>query len=137
MQVMKRALGITQGPGPLGVEAAAFSQQQQQQQQQQQPAAKPSLALRLPAAAASGGLMWLVLAPIDVLRSQYLRAVADGAGGPPSTVRGTAAALYSSQGLRGFYRGLSVTLVRAVPVACTVLPLNDVLHEVLAGLATV
>ncbi len=132
---MKRALGITQGPGPLGVEAAAFSQQQQQQQQQA--TAKPSLALRLPAAAASGGLMWLVLAPIDVLRSQYLRAVADGAGGPPSTVRGTAAALYMSQGLRGFYRGLSVTLVRAVPVACTVLPLNDVLHEVLAGLATV
>jgi hypothetical protein len=152
-QVMKRALGVpsaqvlptsapTSGralaspaPGPEGGAAWAPSPSSEPAAAPlPKPVAGPSWALRLPAAAVSGSVMWFVLAPLDVVRALYMRAAVATAGAALPTVGDVARQLYAAHGLRGFYRGLGVTLVRAVPVACTTLPLNDALHEALGGL---
>ncbi len=52
--------------------------------------------------------------------------------GNHSSIVGTLQRVYASGGILGFYRGLSVTLVRSVPVACTVLPMFDYVHEKLS-----
>ncbi len=35
------------------------------------------------------------------------------------------------QGVRGFYRGLTVTLLRSLPMTGTTLPVFDLVHEAL------
>lgn len=49
-----------------------------------------------------------------------------GAGGGPSlTPLAAARACYAEHGLRGFFVGIRLTLLRAAPVAGVVLPIND------------
>ena len=85
--------------------------------------APPSFALRLVAAAGSGCTMWTVLYPLDVARSHYMMS------NDHSSILGTVRKVYSAHGVIGFYRGLSVTLFRAVPVAVTVLPTFDYVRD--------
>ena len=63
----------------------------------------------------SGILTWLVNYPIDVIKS---RIQADGTQGRHaySGFLDCGRQIYRSEGVRGFKRGLGVTLVRAFPV---------------------
>ncbi len=79
---------------------------------------------RVACASVSGMLMWCVISPLDVIRAQYYM---DRQAGFASITR----SIYRSQGLVGFYRGLSMTLARSAPVAGTTLPVFDLVHEAL------
>ena len=51
---------------------------------------------------------------------------------PGGLVAATAQEVYRSGGVRAFYRGISMTLLRAGPVAGVLLPVNDFLYDALA-----
>jgi hypothetical protein len=71
---------------------------------------------------------------IDAARA---RAVGARVGAQPASivamVSAAARETYAAGGLRGFYRGISFTLLRAAPVAGTVLPVYDAGKAWLAG----
>lgn len=78
---------------------------------------------RVACGAVAGWAGWLTIYPLDVLRS---RVISLGAGGGPSLAPLAAArACYAEHGLRGFFVGIRLTLLRAAPVAGVVLPIND------------
>ena len=52
---------------------------------------------------------WAVAIPMDVVKNRHQAKL-----GPSSSVQ-TVASLFRSEGIRGFYRGGAVTLVRSVP----------------------
>ena len=56
----------------------------------------------------------LISYPHEVLRSRMM----DNRSKVPPTLRGTARLIYQREGLRGFYSGLPVTLVRVIPNCC-------------------
>ncbi|GKY91503.1 hypothetical protein MPSEU_000122500 [Mayamaea pseudoterrestris] len=91
---------------------------------------KISLQQRMLCAAASGLTCWTVIFPLDVLRSRLL-------AGHDATAHVSAwqatKDLYKQSGVRGFYRGFSVTVLRAGPVAAVVLPIYDVALEALSA----
>lgn len=77
---------------------------------------------RILSAVAAGMVSWLVIYPFDVVKAllqidpgriQYANST--------ECVR----AVYARYGWRGFFRGLGYTLVRAGPVAATILPMYD------------
>ena len=93
------------------------------------------LMLRILSGMAAGCAGWLSIYPLDVLRSRVMSAPPE-ARSREGIVQMTAAAIrntYASGGLHGFYRGLSFTLMRAAPVAGTVLPVYDAGKTWLAG----
>lgn len=101
-----------------------------------------SLSLRICAGAISGCVAWSSIYPLDVIRSRLMAsaaaattATACGDSGAPSQRGGlvtmAARECYRSGGMRAFYRGISMTLLRAGPVAGVVLPVNDLLYDVL------
>ena len=85
---------------------------------------------------------WLSIYPLDVLRSRIMSAVPPSIAAPDAAADGASRALaprsnlysmvsdamretYANGGMRGFYRGLGFTLLRAAPVAGVVLPVYD------------
>ena len=56
----------------------------------------------------------LISYPHEVLRSRMM----DNRSAIPPTLRGTAIHIYEREGLRGFYSGLPITLVRVIPNCC-------------------
>jgi hypothetical protein len=89
-----------------------------------------SLPYRMLCAAASGITCWSVIFPMDVIRCQLLAAVPTHA----PTAGQIARSIYQQHGgVRGFYRGFSVTVLRAGPVAAVVLPVYDMALEALSA----
>jgi hypothetical protein len=60
----------------------------------------------------SGALSWIIVFPIDVMKSLYQKQALDKKSTLKELVRGR----YEEMGLRGFYRGLSMQLIRSIPV---------------------
>jgi hypothetical protein len=95
-----------------------------------------TLGERMVCAAASGILCWSVIFPIDAVRSRlFAQPSALLLSGRSATVRGMVRSIYERGGFRAFFRGFSVTVLRAGPVAATVLPIYDMTLEYLSGLS--
>ncbi len=123
-EVAKAVLGV---PPPTGRRAASNAQASSGTPLQRQ---AHGLAPRLIAAAVSGMVMWTLIYPLDVVRAQYMTTPQGRSASIIDIVR----RISSTAGVAGFYRGLPVTLVRAVPVACTVLPMFDYVNAALGDL---
>lgn len=92
--------------------------------------ASPTLGERMISAAASGTLCWAFIFPVDAIRSRiyYAHAIQHG---PIRSCWEMAEEMYKTGGLRSFYRGFVVTVIRAGPVAAAVLPMYDKASEFL------
>ena len=91
----------------------------------------PSLYLyqRMLSAAMAGIFGWTVIFPLDSLRSRlYGQLTAN-----PKRSMEMIKFMYQENGIRGFYRGIGVTAVRAGPVAAVVLPIYDTVLEKLSA----
>jgi len=86
------------------------------------------LAARIAAASCSGIASWTSMYPLDTIRSCLM---AGPIVGNPVGARDVIRSLYSEGGLRAFYRGYHVTIMRAVPVAIFVLTSYDLVHDAL------
>lgn len=88
-----------------------------------------SLPERCVSAALSGILCWSIIFPFDALRSRmYAQALSSSLTAKSSWEM--AKSMYrEQQSLRPFYRGFAVTVLRAGPVAATVLPIYDTTLE--------
>lgn len=95
-------------------------QQQMQPQMQSQP-----LYQRIVAGALAGICGWLVIYPLDVIKSR-LQADALAPGHNKYTgMTDCFRVSYGQGGIRSLYSGLGFTLLRAVPVASVILPCYD------------
>ena len=86
---------------------------------------------RIVCAGISGMVSWVFIFPADVVRSRmYASALQQQRSGtrPEGMWQRTLSIYSEEQGLRPFYRGLGVTVLRAAPVAATVLPIYDAAH---------
>ena len=115
---------------------AAYNNNKTEQQQQQQ-GLRPTVSLteRMAAAAFAGVCCWTVIFPLDSLRnrlySQTITAATTSATpSPPLSTWNMAKAMYHE---RALYRGFSLTILRAGPVAAVVLPVYDLVLESLSS----
>jgi hypothetical protein len=109
-------------------------QQQQQQQQQQLHHADVSLQERMVCAALAGMTCWSVIYPLDALQNQmYKQALTTSSSTTTTnntmTTYEMASTMYRHNGMKAFYRGFGVTILRAGPVAAAVLPVFDMSLE--------
>lgn len=79
--------------------------------------------LRALSASTAGIVCWFVIYPFDVIKS---RLQLDIARSKYSSVWHCVRCTWQEGGFRAFYRGLSYTILRAGPVAATILPIYDV-----------
>jgi len=99
------------------------------------------LSVRIGCGMVAGCCGWISIYPLDVVRSRVMAVgVAASAGGNGSSsafalVSAAARDTYASGGLLAFYRGLGFTMLRAAPVAGTVLPVYDLCKAWLAAAA--
>ena len=93
--------------------------------------ASVSMSERMAAAATSGIVCWSLIFPLDSIRSRMFNQ--DGSN--PKNTFEMIHAMYQEGGssLRPFYRGFSVTVLRAGPVAAAVLPIYDFVLEKLSS----
>ena len=89
------------------------------------PPAQPEtpLGVRILAGGIAGGLGWLTVYPLDVVKARMM-SQPPGAATYRSELH-CAIELYRLGGVSAFVRGLPLTLVRGVPVAATVLPVHE------------
>lgn len=83
---------------------------------------------RILAAGIAGCVSWFVIYPCDVLKS---RLQLDFEGVRFKNVTDCLIDTWREGGIRSLYRGISFTLIRAAPVAATVLPIYDTMKEFL------
>ena len=81
-----------------------------------------SLTHSIVAAACAGMVSWAVIYPVDSIRS---RLMSDLNRVTYIDFYQCSMTIFGEGGIRAFYRGLSYTLIRAAPVATTVLPMYD------------
>jgi solute carrier family 25 carnitine/acylcarnitine transporter 20/29 len=100
--------------------------------QSEDTAASPTMFTRMASAAASGVFCWAFIFPLDMVRCRVY-AQANVRDQPTLSALDWAQRLYrEQQSWRAFYRGFSVTVLRAGPVAAAVLPIYDLTFEALA-----
>ena len=85
---------------------------------------------RMAAAATAGVVCWTAIYPLDVLRNRMYSQVGRAAGSPTLSTWEMAQAVYRE---RALYRGFSVTVLRAGPVAAMVLPVYDLALDYLSS----
>jgi Mitochondrial carrier protein len=90
------------------------------------PIVQCSLTQRMISAAVAGTICWSVIYPFDAVRSRMF--VADPTTVPSSTYH-MIRYMYKTGGVRSFFRGYFVTMIRAGPVAAFVLPVYDISLE--------
>lgn len=81
-----------------------------------------NLMIRMMSAATAGCLSWLSVYPLDVIKS---RMQLDINRSLYSSTIDCASKIYHQHGVRGFSKGLTYTLIRAAPVASTILPVYE------------
>jgi solute carrier family 25 carnitine/acylcarnitine transporter 20/29 len=85
-----------------------------------------TLPQRMAAAGMSGILCWSIIFPLDVLRNRLCaQAITQDAGNAWDMAK----SMYAKEQFRPFYRGFTVTVLRAGPVAAAVLPVYDATLE--------
>ena len=95
------------------------------------------LGVRVGCGAVAGIFGWLSIYPLDVLRSRVMSAPPSAAGGGGfATVARVARETYARGGVAAFFSGMSLTLLRAAPVAGVVLPVYDTVQDFLAARAS-
>jgi hypothetical protein len=78
-----------------------------------------SLSARMGSAALSGMVCWTLIFPLDVLRNRlYAATTAENAWTMSQHI-------YREHGVKGFFRGYAISVVRAGPVAAMILPVYD------------
>ena len=85
-----------------------------------------SLLDRVASAAAAGMICWASIFPFDLVRSKlYMKSFKSDA--TPSTLDGLLLAreMVAQRGWRSLYRGVTITVARAGPVAAVILPVYD------------
>lgn len=87
------------------------------------------LSERMISAAVSGITCWAVIFPFDVIRARIYAASARTNLERNPSVLETARSLYDAGGIRNFYRGIGLTILRAGPVAGAVLPVYDIVFQ--------
>ena len=97
--------------------------------EQQGLAPKVSLTERMGAAALAGITCWSAIFPLDALRNRLYSQAGRGIANPLSTLE-MARSMYNE---RALYRGFSLTVLRAGPVAAAVLPIYDLVLEELSS----
>ena len=95
------------------------------------PLARTRTRARIRAQTLTRVLTWTSSYPI-VLRTRIAASSGLANTAPSGLVAATAQEVYRSGGVRAFYRGISMTLLRAGPVAGVLLPVNDFLYDALA-----
>ena len=80
---------------------------------------------RILAAGTSGTLCWAVFFPLDSVRNRVYAEATAIKSIPWKGWVSVAQELYQRQGIRGFYRGFTFSVVRAGPVASAILPIYD------------
>mmetsp|Transcript_25697 Transcript_25697/g.45332 ORF Transcript_25697/g.45332 Transcript_25697/m.45332 type:complete len:84 (+) Transcript_25697:3-254(+) len=81
---------------------------------------------------AAGVACWVFIYPTDVMRSRLYAASAAGYHGNAWQV---VRQMHAEQGWRAFYKGFTITTLRAGPVAAFILPVYDVVLEQLNKLS--
>lgn len=84
-----------------------------------------SLPQRMLCAGLSNTVAWLLIFPADVLRCRLYASSSDA---KKLSTFAMAKQIFHQSGLRPFYRGLGVTILRAAPVSAAVLPIYDQAH---------
>lgn len=90
-----------------------------------------SLTIRMISAAYAGCSSWLAVYPFDVIKS---RLQLDIKREKYRSIQGCIRHIYMEHGISGFFRGLSFTMIRAAPVAATVLPVYEFAAEKIDGI---
>jgi len=85
-----------------------------------------TIAERMACAALSGMACWSFIFPMDVIRSKMY---AQTLSSPQTSAWDMTMSTYQKGGLRSFYRGYCITVLRAGPVAAAVLPVYDMTLE--------
>jgi hypothetical protein len=95
-----------------------------------------SLRERMACAAASGIVCWATFFPLDALRNRMYHAAAAKQGGAATATATNAIVdtIRTMRNERAFYRGFSISILRAGPVAASVLPVYDLTLEWLSSL---
>lgn len=95
-----------------------------------------SLRERMACAAASGIVCWATFFPLDALRNRMYHAAAAKQGGATTATATNAIVdtIRTMRNERAFYRGFSISILRAGPVAASVLPVYDLTLEWLSSL---
>lgn len=90
-----------------------------------------SLRERMACAAASGIVCWATFFPLDALRNRMYHAAAAKQGGATTATATNAIVdtIRTMRNERAFYRGFSISILRAGPVAASVLPVYDLTLE--------
>ena len=87
-----------------------------------------SMSVRMMGAMAAGVSCWMFIYPSDVIRSRLYSASASGRNmNALQVVR----EMYAQQGVRSFFKGYGITMLRAGPVAAFILPVYDVVLDFL------
>lgn len=92
---------------------------------------------RMVYAGMSGMACWTLIFPMDVLRSkQYAAAISNTNlnGGATDGIWHMGKDMWKKEGIRSFFRGFGVTILRAGPVAAAVLPMYDLVLDWLQGI---
>jgi len=84
------------------------------------------LLTRITSAVAAGIVSWFVIYPFDVIKAQLQLDI--GKIKYQNSLDCTRS-IYQQYGWKGFFRGLGYTLVRAGPVAATILPMYDAIKD--------
>ena len=93
--------------------------------------ASVSLWCRMVAASVSGTISWALIYPLDVVKSRIQMAHPSAATAatshPPAhlCMKDIICSIYKEAGLKGMYRGISFTLLRAAPISSIGLPLYE------------
>lgn len=71
----------------------------------------PGLICTITSGATAGAFLWLSIFPLDVIKSRLQVLASD----PSPSFTAICRQVYRQDGVRGFYRGLSPTLIRTMP----------------------
>jgi hypothetical protein len=85
-------------------------------------------------AAGSGIVRWATFFPLDALRNRMYHAAAKNNTTRTPTTNAIRETIRTIRNERTFYRGFSISILRAGPVAASVLPVYDLTIEWLSSL---
>jgi len=86
---------------------------------------------RMFSAGVAGIICWTAIFPADVIRCRIYHSMAKASSCHIPSTAEMARHIYRNDGINGFFRGFTITVLRAGPVASIVLPIYDIALEFL------